>query len=401
MKLKLCWLLVFFHSALLHAQSSFQPFVDSLAKNYLKNQVGALVIGIYDNGKENIFYYGETSPGSKQKPDSNSVFELGGISGTFTSVLFADLSINGIVKMDEKLQDVLPVNVPAPVYMKIICVKSEEVSQLREFGKHEHEKINYTPYVCFPDPSTKPQVIILCDLATNTTGFPNYPDNFCFRKNKENPFAYYTRENLYDFIKEYRFSKPLGYDYKHSDLGVALLGHALALKTKTDFDTLIKDRIFTPLQMSATAISRDKIQQQNLVTGYNKKGKVMKHWTYDVMAPAGGINSTAIDMMKFLAANLGKEKNYYSNLLDYTHNPRLKLNSKKCKDMEIALGWRINSLGDTNKRVICSDGLTGGYSSYIGFIETNHTGVVILSAVSKPVNKIGIEILKKLANEKL
>src|ERR1041384_3588380 len=56
-----------------NAQNSLQHFVDSLANAYLQKRPGALAIGIHDNGKEKIFYYG-----NNQKPDSSSIFEIGG-----------------------------------------------------------------------------------------------------------------------------------------------------------------------------------------------------------------------------------------------------------------------------------------------------------------------------------
>lgn len=392
---KLSCLVLFLCSALFsNAQGSFQPFVDSLANSYLQKHSGALVIGIHDNGKEKIFYYG-----NNQIPDSTSIFELGGITESFTSVLFADMSVKGIIKMDERLKDFLPVTVPAPVYQKIICTRADETSQLKQMGEHENVRINFTPFVCFPDPSTKPQVIILCDLATHTTGLPETPFNL--KKNKDDPFANYTKENLYDFLKEYRFDEPLGYDYNHSGLGIALLGHALSLKSKTDFDTLITQRIFNPLQMSDTRIHLSQSEQQRLLQGHDKDGNRVPNWNYDVMAPAGGMHSTISDMMKFLRVNMSTKKDALANILDYTHNARLKLTGKK-KDTEIALGWKINSLAADEKRVVWQEGSTGGFSSYIGFVETNHTGVVILSSVSKNnTNVIGAEILKKLTREKL
>ncbi|MEO8148897.1 MAG: serine hydrolase [Bacteroidia bacterium] len=384
-----------------NGQNGFQPFIDSLANAYLQDHPGALVIGIHDNGKEKVFYYGETTKGSKQKPDSNSIFKVGGISETFTCILYADFVIRGVIKMDEKLQDFLPVNVPSPVYEKIICRKADETSQLHQVGEHENVTINYTPYVCFPDPSSKPQSIILSDLATHTTGLPEYPDNLKTKKNKSNPFENYTKENLYDFLKEYRFDKPLGYDYKHSATGIALLGHALVLKSKIDFDTLISERILKPLQMTETRVHLTKLQQQRLIQGYDKNGKTAHHWNYDVMAPAGGLHSTAHDMMKFLAANINLHKDSIVNLLDYTHNPRLELTDKNGKGTEIALGWKVDQLGVDEKRIVWQDGSTGGFNSYIGFVETNHTGVVILSSVSNSVITIGEELLRKLSHEKL
>lgn len=398
MNKKFLTLLFVFLTGILHAQNSLQPLIDSLAKAYLQNNSGTLVIGLHDNGKEKIYYYGETAKGNNQLPDSNSIFELGGVTETFTSILFADMSLKGIIKMDEKLQDFLPVNVPAPVYQKIICQKADDAAQLRPMAEHDNIRINFTPFVCFPDPSEKPQFIILCDLATHTTGLPQYPTNL--KRIKNNPYANYTKENLYDFIKDYRFDKPIGYDYNHSEVGITLLGNALVEKTKTEFDTLLTDRILTELKMTDTRIHLSEKQMQRLLSGHDKNGNLVAHWTYDVMAPSGGLHSSINDMMKFLAVNVSKQKDYYSNLMDYTHNPRLKLDVKST-GTEIALGWKINSLDTDEKRLVWQDGITGGFSSYIGFIETNHTGVVILSAVSKKVNSIGIEILKKLSQEKL
>ncbi|MBK8846216.1 MAG: serine hydrolase [Bacteroidetes bacterium] len=381
------------------AQNPFKTLSDSLAKAYLQNKPGSLVIGIFDNGRQKIFYYGETSKGNKQTPDSGSIFELGEITETFTSVLYAEMSVKGIVKMDEKLQDMLPVNVPAPVYHEIICKKADDASQLGQMQEQKaNVKIDFTPYVCFPDPSSKPQYLILCDLATHTTGLPAYPSNL--KKNKSNPYGGYQTEDLYTYLKNHNFSKPLGYDYEYSATGMALLGHALSLKMQTGFDTLLTDRILVPLKMTDTEIILSEQNKSRLVTGYNRKGREASPWVYDVLAPSGGLHSTPSDMMKFLSANLNKEKNDYVNILDYTHNARLRLTDKK-EDTEIALGWKINSLGAEHNRVVWQQGSTGGYSAYIGFVETNHTGVFVLSSVSKNVDFIGLKILQKLSREKM
>ncbi|MBK7854731.1 MAG: serine hydrolase [Bacteroidetes bacterium] len=84
---------------------------------------------------------------------------------------------------------------------------------------------------------------MLCDLATHTTGLPKLPGNLK-SKNKQNPYADYSKEHLYAFLKSFHFAKPIGYDYQYSATGIALLGHALEQKTKTEFEELIYDRLF-------------------------------------------------------------------------------------------------------------------------------------------------------------
>jgi CubicO group peptidase (beta-lactamase class C family) len=42
--------------------------------------------------------------------------------------------------------------------------------------------------------------------------------------------------------------------FVYSNLGTALLGHALAAAAHTDYVTLVQDRLFAPLSMSATTL---------------------------------------------------------------------------------------------------------------------------------------------------
>ena len=123
MKKYLFFFFLLFVSSRLLGQDHLQHLVDSMAHAYLQNHAGELAIGIHDNDKEKIFYYG--AKGSSL-PDSNSIFEIGSITETFTSVLFADLAIKGAVKIDDPLQNYLPVDVPSPVYQQMICKAADK-----------------------------------------------------------------------------------------------------------------------------------------------------------------------------------------------------------------------------------------------------------------------------------
>ena len=376
-----------------YPQEKLKNTIDSLASVYLQNKPGALVIGIIDNGKESVYYYGETEKGNGKLPDENNIFELGELSETFSCILYADMTLKGLINADDKLKDFLPVDVPAPVYQEVVCKPVTE-NPNNIFYNPDNSSTRFTPYVCFPDPSSKPQEIILCDLATHTTGLPKYPYNIKLR-NKETRLSEYTQESLYSFLKTFHFEKPIGYDYKHSSLGIALLGHALSLKAKTEFDTLMTERLFAPLKMNDTRVTLSPEQQQKLLKGYDENGNVMAHRIYNVLAPALGLNSNITDLMKFLALNISMQKDYYVDLLNYTHNARIKITGKKNKDREIALGWKINPIAN-EKRVVWQSGMSGGFASYIGFVETNHTGVVILSSVAKDVQQTGEQIVNAI-----
>lgn len=373
---------------------------DSLAAPYLKSQTGALAIGIVNDGKTSIYYYGETKEGNKIKPDSTSIFEIGELTETFTSILLANLSISHDVRIDDKLNKHLPVDVPAPVYQQMVCrpVKSQSDQIVRDPRTQGDLQIHLAPFKCVPDSMSIPQPILLIYLANHTSGFPDIPSNLkCINKN--DPYAQYSKNDLYDFLRNYTVEKPIGFEYKLSKVGIAILGHALSLKMKKEYEPLLTERILTPIQMEDTKITLNAEQQKRFLQGYSASGNPVSHWTSDIFAPAIGLRSSPADMMKFLKANISIKKDNINDVLDYSHNPNISTQIND-KEMELALGWKVSVLNDELKKMVWQEGHTAGFSSFIGFVETTHNGVFILSANEKSVTGIGRELLKKVEDIK-
>lgn len=114
-----------------------------------------------------------------------------------------------------------------------------------------------------------------------------------------------------------------------------------------------------------------------------------------MLSPATGMHASPEDMMTFLKANISLDKKYVNHLLDYTHNARLKLDKTKSAGSEIAAGWKIDPVAG-EKRVIWHNGITNGYASFIGFVESSHIGVFVLSATGKDVTPLGMALIEKL-----
>ncbi len=377
-----------------YPQEGMQSLCDKLAAQYMKDNNGAFVIGIYNNGFQQIFYYGETEKGNSLKPDSNSIFELGNITETFTSILYADQVVKGKIKEDDKLTNLLPVNVTAPVYQKMVCEPLRTENEIQyDNGSGDNLQIKFTPFLCKPDSSNEPQPILLCYLSTHTSGLPDKPFNF-HNKLKGDPYAEYSTDDLYEFLRGYHLLEPIGFDYRHSDIGTAVLGKALSLKLGKDYESLLVENIFDIAKMNDTRIKLSDEQNKRFVFGYTSKGNQALKWTCDAYAPVIGLHSTPSDMMKFLSLNISIHKTSLTNLLDFTHNTRIKSGKLLEPGLEIGLGWKITPTTDQQSRIVWQSGLTGGYASYIGFIETSHVGVFILSSTSKTVNDIGSMILQ-------
>lgn len=389
-----CYLLLVFTSTeMLNAQVFPDKYIDSLANVYLSStKENSLLIGINVFGKEKIYRYANT--GSVLPADS-SVFEIGQVTQVFTSALYAQMTIRGIIRADEKLENFLPVTVPSPEYQNIIC--SPVIKDVRvPIGQNIFREYEYTGFVCKPEPGSQPQPILLCYLSTHTSGLPDKPGNL--RSPKSNPYAKYNKEDLYEFLRSYSIPKKIGFDFQYSNLGVALLGHAMELKANRSYEDLIVDSICSPLGMTDTRVTFYGNELYRM-KGHSKDGAIVPFWTYDVLAPSGGLHSTGRDMMKFLASNLGTTPSSLKDMLDYTHNPRIVFTSSEMGKASVGLNWFISPLKNDKGNFVWQSGMTGGFASYIGFVETSKRGVLILSNASVPVEETGRLILEELEKE--
>jgi CubicO group peptidase (beta-lactamase class C family) len=94
-------------------------------------------------------------------------------------------------------------------------------------------------------------------------------------------------------------------DFVYSNLGTALLGHALAAAAHRDYVELVQQRLLTPLGMSATTLPLTaKDLPNDALTGYSADGVAEAPWTINGWAPAGGARSTPRDMVRYARALL-------------------------------------------------------------------------------------------------
>ena len=90
----------------------------------------------------------------------------------------------------------------------------------------------------------------MLDLATHTSGLPRLPVNLAGAATGS--LVHYTSADLYEFLADYELPREVGVEYEYSTVGYALLGHALALRTETDFSELLTQYVLAPLRMTST-----------------------------------------------------------------------------------------------------------------------------------------------------
>jgi serine-type D-Ala-D-Ala carboxypeptidase/endopeptidase len=117
-------------------------------------------------------------------------------------------------------------------------------------------------------------------------------------------------------------------------------------------------------------------------------GKPAARWTFDVMAGAGALHSTADDMLEFLAAEMGLKGSKLRAAMDVTQEPRREMGMA---GMRIGLAWIVKTLpkDEGGLDLVWHNGGTAGYSSFVGFIKARKTAVVVLTNTGPSVGSMG------------
>lgn len=314
-----------------------------------KKGVGIVVGRLSAQGSKSVGY-GSMKAGETRPVTADSLFEIGSITKVFTTILLADMAAKGEVKLDDPISKYLPKTVKTP-----------------SFNGRE---------------------ITLLDLATHTSSLPRMPSNFR-PKDSRNPFADYTVEQLYEFLSGFTPTRDIGSKYDYSNVGMGLLGHILALRAKTDYETLVIRRICEPLQMRDTRIRLSADQQARLATGHGVDLNPVANWDIPTLAGAGALRSTVNDMLRFAAANLGIVKTKLLPVLQTSHRI---LKPSGTPNLEVALGWHVRK--GHGAEIIWHNGGTGGYRTFFGFEPHRREAVVVLSNGGVGQDDIGYHLLE-------
>jgi CubicO group peptidase (beta-lactamase class C family) len=309
-----------------------------------QNRTPGIVVGVIDANRTNVIAYGVRERGKVEKVDGDSIFEIGSITKVFTTTLLQQMADGGEVKMDDPIGKYLPSSVGTP-------------------SRHGKQ-------------------ITLLDLATHTSGLPTLPENLSPRDG-DNPYADYTVGQMYDFLSHYKLQRDPGAKFEYSNFGMGLLGHILALRAGTNYEALVVSRICDPLEMNSTRITLTPEMKSRLASGHSAFGPTVKNWDSLALQGDGAFYSSVNDMLKFLAASMGRSKSPIVAALAKTQVPR----KHAFLSMKIDLGWMEFSLFGV--RYTWHNGGTGGYRSFVGFDSKHEHGAVVLVNEANDIDDLG------------
>ena len=315
-----------------------------------------VTIGVVSHGERTIFTYGTAKP--------DSVFEIGSITKTFTGLILAQMVEQKSVQFNEPVRNLLP-----------------------------------------PGTVAKPSgpEITLLDLSDQHSGLPRMPDNFS-PADRANPYADYDNRLLYAYVAKHGVALPPNAPFEYSNLGVGLLGAALANRAKLSYNDLLALQITSPLHMTDTAVTLTPSMRARFIQGYDAAHNPAHAWDLDALAGAGGIRSTAADMLTYLEAQLHPDKlpaTATTTPQGKTLPAALYASQTIRADVpgsSIALNWFHTETTDS----YWHNGGTGGYSSYTLFSPGEDYGLIVLFNTAGDNNfadKLGQHIAQRLAGQ--
>lgn len=288
--------------------------------------------------------FGTKRYGTNRPVDKDTVFQVGSTTKSFTVALMATLVDEGKIGWDDRVIDHFP------------GFQMYDPWVTREFRIH--------------------------DLFAQHSGMPAYAGDL-------QALIGFDRDHI---IRSMRHIKPVT-SFRDTFAYVNNLfvagAKVIELKTGKSWETLMQERILDPLGMNRSSMAAPGLTDIDngsdlhiLVNGTPQPiahGSLLLDWPY-VYGPAGGLNSSASDMARWVATQLhngmGVNRIFSKESAKYMHTPRTPVqmgdtNGAYCQ------GWLTMQLAKTN--IVWHNGGTSGINSFMGFSPDLDMAVVVLT----------------------
>ena len=319
----------------------------------VQKRATGIVVAVTEPAGRRVVAYGVRNLTDRTPVDGDTVYDVGSLTKVFTALLLAQDVEGGRLSLDA------PVRTCVPAASGFLA-------------PHEGREVSFA------------------DLATHTSGLPLRPDNLV-SKDPDDKYAGYSAEDLMAFLAGFKPTRAPGAAYDYSNVGFGLLGLALSRCDHADYASLLRERITGPLRMTDTALEPTPAMLRGEAGSYDVDFRPLPHWHMGALAPAGGLRSTADDLLKFLDAALGRPPSPLTPALQALI--AVERPGGMPPATAIALGWNIYRHG--GREVVWKNGNVGGFRTFMGYERTTGTGVVALANMLTPegADDIGLHLL--------
>lgn len=212
--------------------------------------------------------------------------------------------------------------------------------------------------------------VTLRELAAHTSGLPRLGPlgvtGWLRSLLGQDPYTGITADDLVTHAREAELSDRGEMEY--SNLGVALLGEALARSAGTGFSDLFDQGVVTPLGMTATYVATDETVPADAPRGHGRTGRPAAPWNSEGYAAAGSVRSTSRDMARFAEHMLRTDREPVSWI--------------KATEGEHEVMWH--------------NGGTGGYSTMLVIHRPTGTAAYVATDSTASVDDLGLALFAHL-----
>jgi len=345
---------------------NLEQSIDSLL---LAKNVPGMGIGLMKDGKIIMSRgFGYRDYDHKKPVDENTIFAIGSTTKAFVSAGLAILADENTIEWNEPIKTYLP-----------------------DFELH--------------DDFAQREMTAL-DLVTHRSGLPRH-DLLWYGTD-------FSRKDLFKRLKHLEPTKPFRTAFQYQNLMFMTAGLLIGEKSNSTWEEFTEEEIFRPLGMKSSNFSVDDSKRtNNFALPYKEKDDkivAMEFRNIDNVGPAGSINSSVNDMLKWVDLQLnkgtyGKKEVIHKSQFDVMHSPQMIVGSgalgskhSEFSPYSYGAGWFIYQYDGTE--IIQHGGNIDGFSAYVQLLPKEDIGMVLLTNLNGTTlhNAIAMEITDLLLN---
>ncbi len=362
----------------IHFTNRYQQKLEEAIQEYFnnaidKNQIVGASVSVVKC--DSIIYsggFGNKNVALKDTVNAETIFRIGSVSKGFAGILTGIHVQDGLIDWEDKIIDHIP-----------------------NFKLANKKQANQ---------------VTLSHVLSHTSGLPYHS----FTNLVEDGLALTTIAGRFNEVLP--LQKP-GSVYNYQNAIFALSGEIIERITGKPLREVIKDRIFSPLQMETASASYEALEHSNNVAMPHQR--VRRGWRptkinkkyYNAIA-AGGINASAIDMGKWMKFLLGNNPDVLmTKTMEEVFSPMVQVGGRRnyyqrwpgYKASYYGLGWRVHEFDDANtgelNKVIHHGGGVNNYRSEIAIYPNEDLGICVLFNSPNKMAKDCIPKIRKILQE--
>lgn len=325
-----------------------------IAEATLGELPGVISVGVLRGDKVDIAIRRRERVGARleaidaAQPAAEPIFEIGSVSKVFTGLLVARRVQQGQLRLDDTLGGLLQGRVP----FRYEAASAIQVGQ----------------------------------LLTHTSCLQRWPASFT-RDGVFQQATAYGRERLWGDMSALVLGRSAPCETRYSNVGYAVLGQLLADRAQRPWESLVIDEIARPAGLPDTRYQLSAAQQGRVAPPWRGAHRSAR-WDAGVFAPAGGLHSTATDLLAFSRALMQGRAGPLGPAVERLVTPLAAFGDD---DMRIGHGV---FLSQAPARIWLHNGETHAYNAeWVVWPDTREALVILASNKEAPTRRVRREIV--------